>query len=199
MILDIHVHSDRSDGLDTPNEMVRYAAAHHIDALVFTDHNRLFPTRLANTLSRTYGVLVIPGVEIGSTFNQQHMLLLNVEHADRHSLSELDFYSLAEAAKRDGGIAVAAHPSRGIKRYYELGVDAVETINGADMILSPNPHRLPELGGSDAHRKEDIGRACTLISSELPPIEVATDQQLKIVRNSIIQEIKKYNCAPIIR
>ncbi|MFZ8888232.1 MAG: PHP domain-containing protein, partial [Aquiluna sp.] len=38
-MIDLHTHSNRSDGLDTPTELVQKAAACGISVLAITDHD----------------------------------------------------------------------------------------------------------------------------------------------------------------
>ena len=39
MRIDLHTHSDRSDGTDTPAELVRHARDQGVDVLALTDHD----------------------------------------------------------------------------------------------------------------------------------------------------------------
>ncbi len=67
--IDLHVHSNKSDGSYTPTELVDYALAKELSAFALTDHDTV--DGLAEALSYASGlsIEVIPGIEL-STENE---------------------------------------------------------------------------------------------------------------------------------
>ena len=62
---DLHSHSNCSDGAETPQALAAAAREAGVRVLALTDHNRL-DTSLADELSRTCGLQVIPACEFSS-------------------------------------------------------------------------------------------------------------------------------------
>ena len=62
--IDLHTHSNRSDGTDTPAELVRRAAALGLDVVALTDHDSAEGWHEAHTAAQATGIRLVPGVEI---------------------------------------------------------------------------------------------------------------------------------------
>ncbi|MBA2558765.1 MAG: PHP domain-containing protein [Propionibacteriales bacterium] len=68
MRIDLHTHSTASDGTHTPDDVVRLAAAAGLDALALTDHDSMAGWAEAATAAARYGLAVVPGMEISTTY-----------------------------------------------------------------------------------------------------------------------------------
>ena len=68
MRIDLHTHTDRSDGTDSPGDLVRRAHHHRIDVLGLTDHDTTDGWGEAGALAEELGVALVPGIEISCTF-----------------------------------------------------------------------------------------------------------------------------------
>ncbi len=84
--IDLHVHSNASDGTLTPSEVVKLAVSNHISVIALTDHDTLagIPEAQDAALSETqmgHPVQVIPGTEISVSYKGKdiHMLGLFVD------------------------------------------------------------------------------------------------------------------------
>ena len=64
MRIDLHTHSDRSDGTDTPRQLVRHAKAAGIDVLGLTDHDTFEGWAEAAEAAAEEGIRLIRGLEI---------------------------------------------------------------------------------------------------------------------------------------
>lgn len=62
--IDLHTHSDRSDGLLPPDEVVRQAAEAGLAAVALTDHDTLDGLSLALEAGRRHNIEVVPGCEL---------------------------------------------------------------------------------------------------------------------------------------
>ncbi len=66
-LADLHVHSTRSDGSDTPEEVLSKAKQRGLTHMVFTDHDTTEGAReLALRAERDYGIRSVPGIEISA-------------------------------------------------------------------------------------------------------------------------------------
>lgn len=85
--IDLHVHSNASDGTLTPSEVVTLAVEHNLSAIALTDHDTLkgLPEALktADTIKEEgKDIQIIPGVELSVEYNGKdiHMLGLFVDY-----------------------------------------------------------------------------------------------------------------------
>lgn len=189
--IDLHVHSCYSeDSRTTLEDLVKYAKRNGLDGVAVTDHDTV---RGARILTEQKDLIVIPGIEVSSLHG--HILGLNITESVQPKLSIAE---TAEEIKRLGGIAVVAHPSVVIKT--GLGskitsaskIDAVEVINASAFPFFLTTYlarrlaqnlRLPQTGGSDAHYREEIGNAYTLIDADPD-------------KNDIVEAIRKGETSP---
>jgi len=81
MSVDLHTHSNRSDGSDEPSELVRKAAAVNLTAVALTDHDTLEGINEARRASESLPIELIPGVEISCewTPGTMHVVVLFLE------------------------------------------------------------------------------------------------------------------------
>ena len=63
----LHVHTTRSDGSNEPGEMIRYYKKNGYDFLSITDHQ----IYNYNNFAQETGILVIPGMEFGNSFDYE--------------------------------------------------------------------------------------------------------------------------------
>lgn len=122
-----HIHSERSDGSGSVDEIARAAQRAGLQFIVLTDHGD--GTRQPDVPQYRHGVLVIDAVELNTTSG--HLVALGIAAAP---------YPLAGAAadvmedvRRLGGFGVAAHPDspRSTLSWeaWDVAVDGLEWIN----------------------------------------------------------------------
>jgi hypothetical protein len=105
---DLHTHTVHSDGVQTVQELARYAALQGLDFIAITDHNTIsHHAELPSTAAR-YGITLIPGQEI------------TVENGHAGALGDvgwIDFREPAdswlEATEQRGGLLSVNHPIGG--------------------------------------------------------------------------------------
>ena len=66
MRIDLHAHSNVSDGTDRPDELVRRAAVAGLDVVALTDHDTVDGWPAARGAGKAQDVLVVPGVEMST-------------------------------------------------------------------------------------------------------------------------------------
>jgi hypothetical protein len=123
-----HVHSVRSDGSGTIEEIAADAASAGLAFVVFTDHGD--GTRPPDPPAYRRGVLCIDAVEIGTVAG--HVVALNIREPSEYPLGG-EARDVLEDIRRLGGWAVAAHPDspRPELRWRATldDVDAIEWLN----------------------------------------------------------------------
>jgi predicted metal-dependent phosphoesterase TrpH len=82
--IDLHLHSNKSDGRLTPTELVQLAHKGGLSRMALTDHDTTEGVAEAIEVGRSIGVEVIPGVELGtdSRSGDMHMLGLFLDYHD---------------------------------------------------------------------------------------------------------------------
>lgn len=178
---DFHMHTNYSDGLPTPKELLDFVAQHRpgLDVIAITDHDCLDGSLWAYQQRDKYPFDIIPGVEISSIEGDVLGLWVTQPIPVGMSLAET-----AAAVHEQGGIAILAHPfhfyvpivARNFMRYLrrpqgllESGIDALETLNASTISPASNRlarrlHRqigLAQTGSSDAHSPGAIGTGTT--------------------------------------
>jgi len=81
--IDLHCHSNVSDGVLPPADLVARAAANGVHALALTDHDDVGGISAARAAADAAGLTLIPGVEISVTWNGQtvHIVGLRIDPA----------------------------------------------------------------------------------------------------------------------
>src|SRR4029079_18143134 len=100
----IHVHTNRSDGTASVDEVLRAAARAGLQFVIVTDHGDA--TRAPDLPDYRNGVLYIDAVEIST--DDGHLVALGLPKAPYPLAGEAR--DVVEDIHRIGGIAVAAHP-----------------------------------------------------------------------------------------
>lgn len=90
-MVDLHTHSNHSDGTDAPDVVVRQAAAVGVDVLSLTDHDVVTGWAEAGAAGRETGVLVVPGIEVSCSWQgvSVHLLAYLPDPDDEHLAREL--------------------------------------------------------------------------------------------------------------
>jgi predicted metal-dependent phosphoesterase TrpH len=65
-VIDLHAHTNHSDGKDTPTELVQNAAKVGIKILAITDHDTVSGWDEAITAAQSHGLGLIPGIEVST-------------------------------------------------------------------------------------------------------------------------------------
>jgi predicted metal-dependent phosphoesterase TrpH len=122
------------------------------------------------------GLILIPGLEISA--RNAHILCYN---PSKLICPKLTIRETVDRIHEQGGKAIIAHPlgfPRSLLTLRQLevaGFDAIEVANSAQVpfgILTDihrgmaNKMGLPQIGGSDSHIPETIGRAYTVVDSD---------------------------------
>jgi predicted metal-dependent phosphoesterase TrpH len=182
---DLHMHTTASDGWPEPHQLVDQARRIGLDVIAVTDHDTIEGAlRAADYASRRTGVHVIVGEEVSS--RNGHIVGLFLEKRIRPGMSAA---ATVHAIHEQGGLAVAVHPFWRTQRRTpsgrvhgvgwlaaELDFDAIEVENATPgfYVFNQLARRLnmglgaADVGGSDAHIVDAIGRAYTEFAGKTP-------------------------------
>lgn len=89
---DLHIHTTASDGLMSPDEVVRWAGIKRMKAIGITDHDTVNGIRPAEEASLKYGVEVVPGIELSTLYKEEeiHILGYYIDYKDTWFLETLE-------------------------------------------------------------------------------------------------------------
>ncbi len=193
MILDLHLHSERSDDSRAPVEaylklLQRKRAERPVDGIVLTEHRQFDLHRDHRALEDRYGLLILDAAEVETDYG--HVLVYGVNPA---ILARFDFTNVRLPAQdvisevdRLGGVALPCHPGRanvGLCAHYAgkpplEGVVAVEALNGGSR--KGEDDRVQELirqygyaayGGSDSHLVSFVGICATDFEDQIRDVD----------------------------
>jgi 3',5'-nucleoside bisphosphate phosphatase len=91
MRIDLHTHSSVSDGTDTPEELVRKAAAAGLDVVALTDHDTFNGLNAAVAEGQRIGVQVLGGMELSCSRggDSVHLLAYGADPLNADLIAEL--------------------------------------------------------------------------------------------------------------
>ena len=150
--VDLHIHSDKSDGTMTPKEIVEQAKQKGKKYIAISDHNTIEAYLSTNILADN---IVIPAVEFdclhkgvlihilgyGIDIDNKEIqsLYAKNEYGTKHNIYRIfhlrDPHEVIYKIKQAGGIAVLAHPAcywcrdldKFVKELVEMGLEGIET------------------------------------------------------------------------
>jgi 3',5'-nucleoside bisphosphate phosphatase len=83
MFIDLHVHTEESDGSLPVSDVIRIAAEQKIRMLSLTDHETTKGVSVAVELGTSKGINIIPGVELVTAFRGREVHLLGYFNAEK--------------------------------------------------------------------------------------------------------------------
>jgi len=178
---DLHMHSTYSDGIATIEQILHYVQHYtHLNVIAITDHDVIEGSLRAHDLweKGSYRFDFIVGEEVSTS--EGHLLALFIEKRIRPGLSMEHSINLVH---EQGGLAIVAHPLHRFFRHScqrevldriynsnDVWLDGMETWNASfcgiysnriAMSVNREVYGWPEIGNSDAHTLNAIGRGYT--------------------------------------
>ena len=152
--IDLHTHSNRSDGTFEPAEVVRLAAERALDVMALTDHDTTDGLAEALATGSVVGVEVVPGVEFSAEFegNSVHVLCYWMDPQD--PALQLELRRLREERFRRGELMVGKLQELGLP----VAFQRVRAIAGDATIVRPHIAQAMVEAGVVATEKEAFER-----------------------------------------
>lgn len=168
MNVDLHCHSDRSDGLLAPAALVARACLHGVDVLALTDHDTVTGLEEARAAAASTALRLVDGVEISVTWRGRtlHVLGLGIDPGNAALRAGLDTVqagrlerargmaeSLADAGipdALDGALGHAKNPAMLSRTHFARHLVATGKVS--DMRAAFRAYLVPGKPGYVAHR-----------------------------------------------
>ena len=181
---DLHLHTDFSDGLNSPRQVVKAASKAGLEIIAVTDHDTMegaFRAQEYSLRRPDLGVRVILGEEVSSL--NGHIIGIFLK---KFIPPRLPAKRTVQIIHDQGGLAILAHPfhlytgknsdhARAVDLLHEIPFDGIETMNHGDALSfwsnkkalkMLDQYRLAPIGCSDAHNTRFIGMGYTEFEGE---------------------------------
>lgn len=133
-MIDLHSHTDQSDGTFTPAELVSEAVRIGLRALAITDHDTMAGYEIAAPLASEAGLELICGIELSTRFGGLSVHLLGYFPCDAASEEFRAWLGFLQASRRERN-------GRLIEKLQSLGVDiTLAEVEAKGRSLTGRPH-----------------------------------------------------------
>ncbi len=204
---DLHMHTTHSDGQPTVRELLDHVRDNTtLDVIAITDHDTIGGALEARAMAGDYPFSIIVGEEVSSQDGHVVGLFLEDRIPPGYSVEET-----VRAIHSQGGIAFAPHPffKNGFfsnKGYTMVGLgdrlmdstmDGIEISNSTPALQRANDRAaaysrkagiLANMGNSDAHIRQAIGKSYTVFPGRTP-----RDLRNAIVNRTTMPGRNRYN------
>lgn len=152
--IDLHTHSNESDGTFTPSEVVRRAAELELDVVALTDHDTTAGLDPAARTAGEVGVEVVPGVEFSAEYlgTSIHVLCYWMDPANEEFQAELQ--RLRDDRFRRGEMMIEKLQALG----FDISFERVRQIAGGGNIVRPHVAQAMVEAGIVADEAEAFDR-----------------------------------------
>jgi 3',5'-nucleoside bisphosphate phosphatase len=107
-LIDLHTHTDESDGTYTPAQLVAEAVSSKLDALGITDHDTLAGYDAAAPLAKAAGLDLVCGIELSTKLRGRSVHLLGYFLGDPPTQAFRDWLREMQLSRRDRNVRLAA-------------------------------------------------------------------------------------------
>ena len=100
MNVDLHCHSNASDGILNPNEVVKLAIERKVDLLSITDHDTL---NAYHNLADSPRIRLVRGIELSTSWRNLdiHIVGLNLDISHQSILTAVQLHTVARAKRAE--------------------------------------------------------------------------------------------------
>ncbi len=180
---DFHAHTRFSDGVLSPFDLAVQGRRRGLDVLGVTEHNMVFPAKLARWFSpKIGGPTIVVGEEVTTKAFHVHAIGVERKIEPRQSLR-----AVIDDIHAQGGVAIAAHP---VKHFWPWFLPVRDVLDGAEVMhpiayggrgdaswrwtqmrdfyldAGAAGHALTAIGSSDYHFFSPLGITRTLVFAE---------------------------------
>lgn len=195
-MIDLHLHSSNSDGLDTPSQLISKAVELNIKAIALTDHDTIEGLGEFLSFAEGHEIIALPGIEISIRHEPRrylidvHIIGLNVDHHSISLIKALDD-QIKGRLKQKEDICKRLRDEFG----YNLPFSEVKTAAGTGVVGRPhivqimiknNPDKVKEKSKNELFKMISIGG------------EAFVDREVELNLEESIELIKAAGGIPIL-
>lgn len=175
MILDLHTHTERySPCSQISLEHLILAEMNIVDGIAITDHDHLISNEETESLTKKYGLLVLPGVEISADGIYAQILAFGIK---KEIMPDLGVEETIAKIHEQRGVAIAVHPYRYVNTLDQKMLENIDAIETLTPNCTPEQNmkaqeialkwKLPQIGSSDVHTLSMVGSYATRFPSQI--------------------------------
>lgn len=180
MIFDLHVHTNHSDGLFSPEKVIDLAVKQKLNGIAITDHDTITGIETAISYSNNYhNFRIIPGIEFSCVYNDEEVHILGY-FIDYKNLNLIKLTNKLKKSRLTRGVEMVYKLN---KLGLELSIEEVKKFSGEKYIGRPHIARALIKKGYVT----DISEAFTKYLDRGKPAYV---ERYKITINETISLIK---------
>ena len=102
--VDLHTHSNFSDGTYTPTDLVLSAKKANLSAIALTDHNTTDGLKEFMEAGKKYDMITVPGCEFSTEHNGKEVHVVGLFFKEKYWAEVNDFLELMHLAKRNSNV-----------------------------------------------------------------------------------------------
>jgi len=128
---DMHIHSTKSDGSNTVEQIFEHAKREGISAIAITDHDTVAAELEANILKKQYDIDFVTGVELSAVYEKRevHIIGLYVNSGSKNFQEKLSYFQKRRAERAEKIIKKLRE--QGLKIQYDELYEITENMNNA--------------------------------------------------------------------
>lgn len=133
-MIDLHTHTDESDGTFTPSELIAEAVSLQLEALGITDHDTLAGYDAALPLAQAAGLDLVCGIELSTKLRGRSVHLLGYFLEGPPTPEFRDWLHEMQMSRRDRNVRLA-------EKLRSMGIDvSLEEVEARGKSLAGRPH-----------------------------------------------------------
>ena len=138
MKIDLHNHSNYSDGLFSPEELIKKAISQGVDCFALTDHDSVFGCDEIQEAAKKYDINVISGMELSTYYKGEpvHIVCLFINNVIPQKLLEFSINKKNERTNRAIKMMSLIRDIYGVKVDIEGMIAESQIITRANMVYN---------------------------------------------------------------
>jgi hypothetical protein len=168
-VIDFHLHSTGSDGLDTPSQLIDKAIELNLKAIALTDHDTIIGLEEFLSYGEKKDLIVIPGIEISIRHEPErelidvHIIGLNIDYQSAKFINSIDNQIKGRIEQKK---AICERLRNELE--FDIAFEEVKDIAGGKIVGRPhiveimirnNPHLIKGKSKNDLFKMISIGGA----------------------------------------
>lgn len=189
MKIDLHNHTNFSDGVYTPLELVKRAKQNNVDCFAITDHDSMFGCDETYEIGKKYNIDVIKGLELSTEHNDESIHIVCLFKHNIVPKELLDYSNFMVSSRKERAIKMMTR----IHDIYGINVDLDSLLKSSKVITRGNMLRNIALANNMT-----FDEARFYISHEskayIPSTKISVPDGLKLARKANCVVILAHPC-----
>jgi len=189
-MIDLHIHSSASDGLDNPSQLIEHALKVKLKAIAITDHDTIGGIEEFLSCGEQKQIIVIPGIEISIRHDpirqliDVHIIGLNIDHNSTKLINSIN-EQIKGRLEQKKAICRRLRDEFG----YDISIEDVKAIAGSKIIGRPhiveilrknNPRKVEGKSTNELFKLISIGGAAFVNRK----VELNLEESIELIKSA---------------